>query len=35
MELLRERVNQTQARLDALQDLARHNDVSPGTLRDQ
>lgn len=35
IELLRERVNQAQAQLDALQDQARHNDVPPGTLRDQ
>jgi hypothetical protein len=35
MQMLRERVNDTQTQLDALQDLARRNGIAPGTLRDQ
>jgi hypothetical protein len=33
IEILQERVNDTQANLDALEDLARRNDIVPGTLR--
>jgi hypothetical protein len=33
IEILQERVNETQANLDALEDLARRNDIEPGTLR--
>jgi hypothetical protein len=33
IEILQERVNDTQASLDALEDLARRNDIEPGTLR--
>jgi hypothetical protein len=33
IEILQERVNDTQANLDALEDLARRNDIEPGTLR--
>jgi hypothetical protein len=35
IEILQQRVNETQTELDALQDLARRNDISPGTLRGQ
>jgi hypothetical protein len=35
IEILQQRVNETQAELDALQDLARRNDIPPGTLRGQ
>jgi hypothetical protein len=35
IEILQQRVNETQSELDALEDLARHNDISPGTLRGQ
>jgi hypothetical protein len=35
IEILRERVSETQAQLDALEDLARRNDIEPGTLRGQ
>lgn len=35
MQMLRERVNDTQMQLDALQDLARRNGIAPGTLRDR
>ena len=35
IEILQERVNETQSELDALEDLARRNDISPGTLRGQ
>ena len=35
IEILQHRVNETQAELDALQDLARRNDIPPGTLRGQ
>jgi hypothetical protein len=33
IEFLQERVNETQTELDALEDLARRNDIPPGTLR--
>jgi hypothetical protein len=33
IEILQQRVNETQSELDALQDLAHHNDIPPGTLR--
>lgn len=33
IEILQERVNDTQANLDALEDLARRNDIEPGMLR--
>ena len=33
IEILQQRVNETQAELDALQDLARRNDIPPGRLR--
>ena len=35
IEILQQRVNETQAKLDDLEDLARHNDIEPGTLRGQ
>ena len=35
IEILRERVNHAQKQLDALQDLARGNDIEPGALRGQ
>ena len=35
IEILQQRVNETQSGLDALEDLARRNDISPGTLRGQ
>jgi hypothetical protein len=35
IEILQQRVNETQAELDALEDLARRNDITPGTLRGQ
>jgi hypothetical protein len=35
IEILQERVNETQADLNALEDLARRNDIEPGTLRGQ
>jgi hypothetical protein len=35
IEILQQRVSETQSQLDALQDLARHNDIPPGTLRGQ
>jgi hypothetical protein len=35
IEILRQRVNEAQAELETLQDLARRNDIPPGTLRDQ
>ncbi len=35
IEILQRRVNETQTELDALEDLARRNDISPGTLRGQ
>jgi len=33
IEILQQRVNETQSELDDLEDLARHNDIEPGTLR--
>ena len=35
IEILQQRVNETQAELDELEDLARRNDIPPGTLRGQ
>ena len=35
IEILQEHVNETQSELDALEDLARRNDIPPGTLRGQ
>jgi hypothetical protein len=35
LQTLRERVNDTQTQLDALQDLARRNGIAPGALRDR
>ncbi|HWY08467.1 MAG TPA: hypothetical protein VNY24_16515 [Candidatus Acidoferrales bacterium] len=35
IEFLQQRVNETQAELDALEDLARHNGIPPGALRGQ
>jgi hypothetical protein len=35
IEFLQHRVNETQTELDALEDLARRNDIPPGTLRGQ
>jgi hypothetical protein len=35
IEILQQRVNETQAELDALEGLARRNDIPPGTLRGQ
>jgi hypothetical protein len=35
IDSLQQRVNETQAELDALEDLARRNDIPPGTLRGQ
>ena len=35
IEILQQRVNEAQARLDDLEDLARHNDIEPGMLRGQ
>jgi hypothetical protein len=35
IEILQQRVNETQAGLDALEDSARRNDITPGTLRGQ
>jgi hypothetical protein len=35
IEILQQRVSETQTELDALEDLARRNDMSPGTLRGQ
>ena len=35
IEILQERVSEAQTEFDALEDLARRNDVSPGTLRGQ
>ena len=34
IEILQEGVNETESELDALEDLARRNDILPGTLRD-
>jgi hypothetical protein len=33
IEILQQRVNETQAKLDALEDLARRNGIAPGALR--
>jgi hypothetical protein len=33
IEILRQRVSEAQTELDALEDLARRNDIPPGTLR--
>ncbi len=35
IEFLQQRLNEAQMGLDALEDLARHNDIPPGTLRGQ
>ncbi|HVH88249.1 MAG TPA: hypothetical protein VM912_16125 [Terriglobales bacterium] len=35
MDILRQRLSETQSELDALEDLARHNAIEPGTLRGQ
>ena len=35
IDILQQRVNETQREFDALEDLARRNDISPGTLRGQ
>ena len=35
IEILRQRVNEAKTELDALEDLARRNDIPPGTLRGQ
>jgi hypothetical protein len=35
IEILQQRVREEQARLDALEDLARRNDIPPGVLRGQ
>jgi len=35
IEILQQRMSKTQSELDALQELARHNDIPPGTLRGQ
>jgi hypothetical protein len=35
IEILQQRVTEEQARLDDLEDLARRNDIEPGTLRGQ
>jgi len=35
IEILQQRVNEAQAELDDLEDLARRNDIEPGTLRGQ
>jgi hypothetical protein len=35
IEILQQRVMEVQARLDDLEDVARHNDIEPGTLRGQ
>jgi hypothetical protein len=35
IEILQQRVSETQAEFDALEDLARRNDIPPGTLRGQ
>jgi hypothetical protein len=34
LDILRDRVRETQSDLEALEDLARHNDIPPGILRD-
>ncbi len=35
IEILQRRVDEIQSELDALEDLARHNGIPPGTLRGQ
>ena len=35
IDILQQRVNETQREFDALEDLARRNDIPPGTLRGQ
>jgi len=35
IEILEQRVNEAQTELEALEDLARRNDIAPGTLRGQ
>lgn len=35
IEILQQRVSEAQAEIDALEDLARRNDIPPGTLRGQ
>jgi hypothetical protein len=35
IEILQQQVSETQTQLDALEDLARRNDMQPGTLRGQ
>jgi hypothetical protein len=35
IEILQQRVNEAQAQLDGLEDLARRNDIPPGALRGQ
>ena len=35
IEILQQRVNETERELDALEDLARRNDIPPGALRGQ
>jgi hypothetical protein len=35
IEILQQRVSETQSEFDALEDLARRNDIPPGTLRGQ
>jgi ribosome modulation factor len=35
IEILQERVSETQSALDALEDVARRNDIPPGTVRGQ
>jgi predicted Zn-dependent protease len=35
IEILQRRVSETESDLDALEDLARHNDIPPGVLRGQ
>jgi len=35
IEILQQSVNEAQSQLDALEDLARHNDIPPGKLRGQ
>ncbi len=35
IEILQQRVSETQSELEALEDLARRNDIEPGTLRGQ
>jgi hypothetical protein len=35
IEILQERLSETQTQLDVLEDLARRNDIPPGTLRGQ